>query len=404
MRDITGKIVSSDWIRGQYILYGGILLHFGIGLLHLSRHTHLGDFSQSIFEIVILIGFPSAMLAFLYWRRSDFVREKDFWRTAVGGGLGMATALTLYGLYLLDSSLSPGVSIELASLSDSTFTYLLAANGGALAGLLFGWQQIRVRQVARQAERAETRAELSKQHEQSLLFLNRILRHHVLNGLNVILVEVENLRLEDENDSERSLDTIEMRGKQMADYVEDIRSVVHTLSGEISEQNIELSATLEETLQSARHSFPTAEYEASIPAGITVRGTPLAGLVFENLLENAVRHNDSEIAKVRLDVDETDSTVRVTVADNGPGIPDDRKTAYFRRGEHGQDSLGEGLGLYLAETVVTLSGGDIWIEDNDPTGTRVIVELRKSSGESGEARNGTDTRRTMETEELPAND
>jgi signal transduction histidine kinase len=387
----AGRVSPADWIPGRYVLYAGILAHVGAGLGHLLRHGHGGNLGQTAFEAAILLGLPAAMVSVVAWRRSDVTRDEDYWRMAVGGGLGMATALSLLGLHLIDTGISSGVSMEWSSLASSLFTLLLAANGGAFAGLLVGAQQIRVRKVTREAERAETRAELSERHRQSLLFLNRILRHHVLNGLNVILLEVDRLRSGDTGDRDHSLDLVERRGNRMADYVEDIRSVVDALSGEVTETTIDLSAVLEAELETASYSFPSAEFEASIPPGITVAGTHLTGVVFENLLENAVRHNDADVPRVRVAVEETESTVRVTVADNGPGMPDDRKTAYFRRGAHGKDSLGEGLGLYLADTVVSRSGGDIWIEDNDPAGTRVVVELRASPSTGGAATTADET-------------
>jgi signal transduction histidine kinase len=50
----------------------------------------------------------------------------------------------------------------------------------------------------------------------------------------------------------------------------------------------------------------------------------------------------------------------VTVADNGPGIPDDMKAKLFQRfkGE-GAKSGGHGLGLYLVKTIVDDFGGRV---------------------------------------------
>ena len=63
------------------------------------------------------------------------------------------------------------------------------------------------------------------------------------------------------------------------------------------------------------------------------------------------------------------------VGDDGPGIPDDRKTAVFGKGEKGPGSDGTGLGLYLVRTLVVSYGGEIRVEDNDPRGSVFLVEL-----------------------------
>ena len=75
---------------------------------------------------------------------------------------------------------------------------------------------------------------------------------------------------------------------------------------------------------------------------------------------------------------EQSETVRVTIADNGPGIPDEQKRTVFGKGEKGVDSPGTGIGLYLVETLVDQFGGDVWIEDNDPKGSVFVVELPKA--------------------------
>ncbi|WP_276275909.1 sensor histidine kinase [Haloarcula regularis] len=383
-------------IGGRQALYGGILAHLVLGTIHLLFHAHETVF-QSLFEVSILIGIPAAMLGFLHQRNEDFTSDTDYWRGAIGGSLGMSVAFTLYGLHLLDSRLSPDVTMEVLTAADAAFILLMAANTGGVAGLLFGWQQVRVRKRAGQVERAKAAAELSNRHEQRLLFLNRILRHHVLNGLTVILGAVEGLKDGSPRNRQRSIELIENRSERMAEYVEDIRSVVTTLAGEIPITNVKLAEVLEEEVSVARRIFPEAEFDVNVPDEMYVRGNELTGVVFENLLENAVKHNDSDTPRVWSDVTEDEDAVRVSIADNGPGISDEYKTGYFERGEHGQDSLGEGLGLYLAETTMSLSDGDIWIEDNEPRGTRVILEFRKADrdiahgdGASGQRKTGAD--------------
>lgn len=71
----------------------------------------------------------------------------------------------------------------------------------------------------------------------------------------------------------------------------------------------------------------------------------------------------------------TEETAIVSVADDGPGIPDERKTKVFERGEDGES----GVGLYLTGFVIELYGGDVRIDDNDPKGSVFRVELPRST-------------------------
>jgi signal transduction histidine kinase len=70
-----------------------------------------------------------------------------------------------------------------------------------------------------------------------------------------------------------------------------------------------------------------------------------------------------------------DGCVVLEVRDDGPGVPHGTKERVFRRGETGDQSGGTGFGLYFVHSMVSVYGGDVDIEDNEPSGTVVRVEL-----------------------------
>jgi signal transduction histidine kinase len=100
--------------------------------------------------------------------------------------------------------------------------------------------------------------------------------------------------------------------------------------------------------------------------------------VFRNLLNNAVMHNDKDTPKVRISLDAAPDTIQVGVADNGPGVPDDRREEVFGRGQMGLESPGSGIGLYLVDTLVDMFGGAVRIDDNEPEGSVFRVELPRA--------------------------
>jgi signal transduction histidine kinase len=58
---------------------------------------------------------------------------------------------------------------------------------------------------------------------------------------------------------------------------------------------------------------------------------------------------------------------RITVDDNGPGIPDERKESVFGRFSTGPNRVkGSGLGLYLVKSLVESYGGSVWVENRVP--------------------------------------
>jgi signal transduction histidine kinase len=137
-----------------------------------------------------------------------------------------------------------------------------------------------------------------------------------------------------------------------------------------------LRSVLEDEVADLRKRYPDAEVSvpSAVPA-VSVRANDMLASVFRNLLTNAIQHNDKDVPEVTVTVTEREDRVIVGVAGNGPGISDTQKETVFGEGQKGLDSRGTGLGLHLVEQY----GGDVRIEDNDPTGAIFVVDLRKAA-------------------------
>ena len=102
--------------------------------------------------------------------------------------------------------------------------------------------------------------------------------------------------------------------------------------------------------------------------------------VFTNLLDNAANYAGGA-TDVLIDHRPDAATVRIAVADDGPGVADDERDEIFERFHRGRVGTsagaprGTGLGLPLAAQHVKLHGGRLWVEPNDPRGARFVVEL-----------------------------
>jgi len=144
---------------------------------------------------------------------------------------------------------------------------------------------------------------------------------------------------------------------------------------DIEPEPIDLTRILEEELDKARNTHTVAEFtlEGTLPA-MTVEANMMVSSVFRNLFNNAVQHNDSPTPRVVLSAVIEEGVARISVADNGPGVPDPKEDI-FGKGERGLESDGTGIGLYLVETLVTEFGGRVWVDDNEPTGAVFTVEL-----------------------------
>lgn len=106
--------------------------------------------------------------------------------------------------------------------------------------------------------------------------------------------------------------------------------------------------------------------------------------VFSNLVSNAIKHSSAVHASISINLERVrkngDQYYKISVEDNGPGIPDDFKDKIFNRMLRGTTtSKGMGLGLYLVKTLTESYNGKVWVEDRVPgdhtRGARFVVML-----------------------------
>ncbi len=94
-----------------------------------------------------------------------------------------------------------------------------------------------------------------------------------------------------------------------------------------------------------------------------------------NLLDNAIEAmNQHGRIVVETVYEPGASTVRLVVADNGPGIPAEERDKLFMP-YYSTKKRGSGLGLAIVRRIVAEHGGTIEAADNPPRGTRFTVDL-----------------------------
>lgn len=92
-----------------------------------------------------------------------------------------------------------------------------------------------------------------------------------------------------------------------------------------------------------------------------------------NLLDNACKWADAE---VRLSVEERATGFLLAVDDDGPGIPQERRSEVFSRGARlDEQTDGHGLGLGIVRDIVEAWGGTLSLEESALGGLRVEIAL-----------------------------
>lgn len=113
-----------------------------------------------------------------------------------------------------------------------------------------------------------------------------------------------------------------------------------------------------------------------------VRGEPaLLAVLLRNLIDNAIRYSPADTF-VAVTIKRLDGKVRLTVSDQGPGIPEherDRVLSRFTR-LGGNDAPGSGLGLSIALRIAQLHGATLVLQDGPGEyGLSVCASFREVS-------------------------
>jgi len=106
---------------------------------------------------------------------------------------------------------------------------------------------------------------------------------------------------------------------------------------------------------------------------IEIYADPLVAKIFSYLAENVVKHGE-RATKIMIAADLQGSALRIVVADNGVGIPDEMKSAIFVR------QIGEtrGMGLFLISEILAITG--ITIAETGSSGEGARFEIMVPEG------------------------
>lgn len=169
-----------------------------------------------------------------------------------------------------------------------------------------------------------------------------------------------------------------------ARLIENVRNLQKIRGGEFREEIIDLNDLL---------SSIATEYDSMVPANsikfrsnvsCRVIANKLLHDVFSNLVGNAIKHSNGNVIDINIKLENVRENCKnyykISVEDNGQGIPDDLKGKIFNRLQRGQTKArGLGLGLYLVKSLVDSYHGRVWVEDRisgDHTkGARFVVLL-----------------------------
>ncbi|KTG29410.1 ATP-binding protein [Haloferax profundi] len=352
-------------LRGHGVKYGGFVVA-AIGFFA-TRYTVLEsiDSGASLGEFLLgqatfltlglgLTVFGIGLAVSSY--EESFVDTVAAWSVLGTISMVLVLGLTFVGI---------GDAGEVSAVTQST----LVANvliGGSIGGVLTG---------IRAAMNSRQRRELSKQADR-LTVLNRILRHEVLNKVNVIRGYAD-LEPGETASGASSLQVIQRNADRIDDSITELRAIV----GPAGERPVptDLPAALRTAIDDVRsvHETATVSLDIDAPEGVRALADAHVDTALQHLIENAVVHADTADPHVSVRLEAQGDRVVVHVEDEGPGIPDDVAAVVEERQLPEYDDPTTGFGLTLVRLlVVDKYGGVIDVEAGD-SGSVVSVTLAR---------------------------
>ena len=262
------------------------------------------------------------------------------------------------------------------------------------------------------------REDAIKEREQRLEVLNRVLRHNLRNDMAVIINYADMLpELVDDPDVEMAADKITSMGRGLTKLGTKAGKIEQAFqSAEDGLTTVDLTGIVDSAVADLREAYPAVDVTVSTPEQAEVLALSTVAMAVENVCENAAEHNTSPdpaievrieavdgeavdahetavVGEVAADGGETadrgeavgtvgegasveatgtDDRIRLTVADNGPAIPD-QEINVLTTGRETALEHGSGLGLWLVYWLVDKSAGELLFDESVLGGNAVSL-------------------------------
>ncbi|WP_119393776.1 ATP-binding protein [Salinibius halmophilus] len=173
---------------------------------------------------------------------------------------------------------------------------------------------------------------------------------------------------------ERDLQSLSQLVNELLEYGKD-----HPTHAPLTPETVELHQLVKVTWQAQHHNDSSVEFINQVPKPTYIElDRNLASKLLSNLFSNALRFCHSKVA-----VDFDESTMLLSVSDDGPGIPEKQRAQvlqpFFRLDPSRQRGTGgHGLGLSIAHRIALWHHGDLWFETSQWQGAKAVWLLPES--------------------------
>jgi len=201
---------------------------------------------------------------------------------------------------------------------------------------------------------------------------NRVLRHNVRNEMNVVSGYARMLREELDGDGSAKAKLIEDTADRLLEISEPARLIDENrdLSPEL--EPVDVVPIVDRLLAQLGTRYPDASVATSLPDEAVAATCPRVETGLWELLDNAAKYG-GDPASIDVEVTVTGGDVVVTIADDGPGLPETERKV-LREEKETPLAHGQGLGLWLAYWFITNLDGRLEVTEHED-GTTIEVRL-----------------------------
>lgn len=157
-----------------------------------------------------------------------------------------------------------------------------------------------------------------------------------------------------------------------------VASQLESSKNSLTKEKIDFSALVQNILSNAENNFFDKKFNVQIQPELFLNADVLLlQMLVNNLIENASKYSP-EHSTITVKLKKQNVKIVFTVADEGPGIPQQEKKKVFEKfyrvgNEATRSAPGTGLGLYLCKKIASYHNAQINVSDNLPSGTIFTV-------------------------------
>jgi PAS domain S-box-containing protein len=217
-----------------------------------------------------------------------------------------------------------------------------------------------------------------KSREQHLQVLSRVLRHNLRNDLTAVRLWAESIASDSTESPQEVAEKILKKTGKLLEQSEKEKKILDILLAPPERTQIDIGEFLGQLATEIEDEYESASLEVSAPAAVNVRAIHGVEIALNELVENAIEHNDSDSPEATVSVREEDDAVSVHIRDNGPEIPKMDRQILANGSITSELYHGTGLGLWGVYWSVRMSGGTVVVHDDAADGNHIEMVIPKA--------------------------